>query len=266
MGPSVLRAPPHVLIIEGTADERTHEARLCTHAPLVVDAAALPFTRVSDLELPPPPRTILIEGIERAFPDNQVGSTRLVLTQSTYLMQQWIDALGAGDRIVATADRAALEQCAPEALQGRGPWRRFAVVDNTATGVGDRGLGDYEEDSRRQSLVSGRQWSACGVQSPSPPVPSPLAGLLAAAYASRDPAERLQLCHDAAARDPEVAVVQLALASAYREHHDLRARDALERAADLRATGKRSTTSSGSCGSRSTTCDEPGTVSSAPPS
>jgi hypothetical protein len=43
-------------------------------------------------------------------------------------MQAWIDALADGDRLIATADRAALERTAPEAFQGRGPWAQFEIV------------------------------------------------------------------------------------------------------------------------------------------
>lgn len=62
---------------------------------IALDAGTLPFTRVTDGVWPPRLRAILIDGIERAFPDAQVGGTRLVLTQSTYLLQTWIDALEA---------------------------------------------------------------------------------------------------------------------------------------------------------------------------
>src|SRR5262249_51121024 len=159
-----------------------------------LDAATLPFR---DLELPPSPRTILIEGIERAFPDFQIGSTRLVLTQSTYLMQKCIDAVAAGDRIVATADRDALERGAPEALQGRGPWRYFEVALLAESELEDWGPGDDGCSQARQRAAS--------PQSPVPqsPAPSPLAELLAAAYATRDPAERLRLCRQATERAPD---------------------------------------------------------------
>ena len=83
-----------------------------------LDARTLPFTRVDAIALPPPPRSVVIEDIDRAFPDRQQGGTRLVLTQSTYLLQKWIDRLDEGDRIIATADRAALERCAPEVFSG----------------------------------------------------------------------------------------------------------------------------------------------------
>ncbi|HJZ74898.1 MAG TPA: hypothetical protein VKE51_24340 [Vicinamibacterales bacterium] len=228
----------HVLLLGGTADERAREALRLAPAPVVVDAATLPFVSFARLELPPSPRTILIEAIERAFPDNQIGGTRLVLTQSTYLTQKLIDALGADDCIVMTGDRGALEQCAPEALQARGPWRRFEIGNAArplGLGAGGLGLGDSYRGrfSDAASPESPPLSPVANVASPQPPAPSPVFELLAAAYASRDAADRLRLCLDAAALDPGAAVAQLALASAYREHQDLRARDALARAAAL---------------------------------
>ena len=118
----------HQLILGGTRDERLRVARAAeVNAPiLTLDPATLPFIHPT---LPEPrPRTIRIDDLERAFPDNQTGGTRLVLTQSAYLMQKWIDLLDEGDQIIATADRAALEKCAPEFLQGRGPWGHFEIV------------------------------------------------------------------------------------------------------------------------------------------
>src|SRR5436190_16521863 len=84
------------------------------HAIVRLDARTLPFMRVDAIVLPPPPRTVVIDGISAAFPDCQQSGTRLVLTQSTYLMQKWVDRLDEGDRIIATADREALQRCAPE--------------------------------------------------------------------------------------------------------------------------------------------------------
>ena len=51
------------------------------------------------------------------------------MTQSTYIFQKWIDALSAGDRIVATADTGILRQTAPEAFARRGAWRFFNIVE-----------------------------------------------------------------------------------------------------------------------------------------
>ena len=221
----------HVLILGGTAAGRHRAAREHVpqhHQTVILDAATLPFVRVSVERWPPPPRTVFLDDIERAFPDNQTGSTRLVLTQSAYLIQAWIDALDPDDQIIATADRAALENCAPEALQGRGPWRRFEIVAAAATGLGTTGLGDSGSGSDHGA---GR-FEGPSTPSPQSPVPSPV-GQLAAAYALRDPAERLRMCRDAAEREPAAAVAHLALASAYREHRDLQARATLERAAAL---------------------------------
>jgi tetratricopeptide (TPR) repeat protein len=207
----------HVLIVGATAADRHRAARERVpprHHVVVLDAATLPFVRVSAARLPPPPRVVLVDDIERAFPDNQTGSTRLVLTQSVYLVQKWMDAIGADNQIVATADRAALERCAPEALLQRGPWRRFRIV------------------SEPQAAASPQPPAPTPVTetaSPEPPAPTQLA----AAFAASDPAERLRICRDVAERAPDSAAAWLAVASAYREHRDLRAREALERATEL---------------------------------
>jgi hypothetical protein len=118
----------HQLILGGTRDHRLQIARAAdVNTPvLTLDAATLPFIHP---ELPEPrPRTIRIDDIEQAFPDRQSGGTRLVLTQSTYLLQKWIDLLDEGELIIATADRESLARCAPECLQGRGPWGNFEIV------------------------------------------------------------------------------------------------------------------------------------------
>jgi tetratricopeptide (TPR) repeat protein len=213
----------HVLILGGSPADRHRTAREHVrphHQTVILDAATLPFVRVSIEQWPPPPRTVLLDDVERAFPDNQTGSTRLVLTQSIYLIQAWIDALDADDQLIATADRAALERCAPEALQRRGVWRDFGIVSEP-------------QASQPQASASPQPPAPIQTASPEPSAPTPLAELLAAAYASRDPAERLRTCRELADREPAAAVAQLALASAYREHRDLQARAALERAAAL---------------------------------
>jgi tetratricopeptide (TPR) repeat protein len=190
------------------------------HASVRLDARTLPFMRMDAIALPPAPRTVVIESIDRAFPDAQKGGTRLVLTQSTYLLQKWIDRLDEGDRIVATADREALERCAPEAFQGRGCWSAFETVE----GAGNWGLGasygdDHATSASPQSLV---------------PSPFAIAAQLASAFRASDPQDRLRLCREAAALDPDCEVAQLALASACRENRDgAGARAALDRAAAL---------------------------------
>jgi tetratricopeptide (TPR) repeat protein len=180
------------------------------HAVVRLDARTLPFMRVETVVFPPSPRTVIIEEISAAFPDCQHGATRLVLTQSTYLLQKWIDRLDEGDRMIATADRAALERCAPEAFQGRGPWAAFEIVEAAGN------------------------WELAASPQPRAPSPFPIAALLATAFSASEPVERLRLCHDAAALDPRCEVAQLALASACRENRDgVAARAAMDRAAAL---------------------------------
>ena len=216
---SFLPAMPHRLVIGGTREERLRFARGAeAGAPAIpLDTRTLPFVRPEDIQMPPAPRVIVLEDAERAFPDAQAGGTRLVLTQSTYLVQKWVDRLGADDRIIATADRAVLERCAPEALQGRGAWEAFAILD-------------LDSSSHQSSVVSHQS----SVVSPQLPAPSPLVETLAQAFAAPSSEERLQLCQGATQSDPSSGVAWLALASACRETRDGdAARDALTRAAAL---------------------------------
>ena len=223
----------HQLILGGARDRRLQIARAAglTASAVRLDAATLPFTRIADAALPPVPRLILIDDLELAFPDSQTGGTRLVLTQSTYLLQHWVDRLDQGDRIVATADRAALERRAPEAFQGRGPWASFEIVDlDTLSTTED--AGDTAEETT---------WRCPPVSTVSPVVKSRgvvkgvgVAEILTRAFAASDPAERRRLCREAVSIAPESAVAHLALASACRETRDGEgARAALDRAAAL---------------------------------
>ena len=181
---------------------------------LALDAGTLPFLRADDVALPPAPRVLLLDDADRAFPDAQAGGTRLVLTQSIYVLQKWVDRLDEGDRIVATADRDALQRCAPEAFQSRGPWQSFDIINTE----------DLRDPQEKPTLVSPVAFVST----------QPATGPLARAFAARDPADRLRLCHEAASLAPESAVAQLALASASRENRDgAGARAALDRAAAL---------------------------------
>jgi tetratricopeptide (TPR) repeat protein len=213
--------PRHLLIIGGSPDDRRRAARghvPATHPPLALDTGALPFVRPADIPIPPPPRAIVLDDLERAFPDAQAGGTRLVLTQSTYLLQKWIDRLDEGDRIIATADRAALARCAPEAFQARGPWAAFDIIDLAQT----KETEDTEEMAAVRTSV------------PFVPLLSLACERLASAFTASDPTERLRLCRDAASLDPGSAVACLALASACRESRDgAAARDGLDRAGAL---------------------------------
>ena len=75
------------------------------------------------------PSSLLIPDLHDAFPAGQTPGTRLVLTQSTYQLQRWLDALHHHPHVsvVAHASRAALERGAPEAFSARGPWHRIEV-------------------------------------------------------------------------------------------------------------------------------------------
>jgi tetratricopeptide (TPR) repeat protein len=105
---------------------------------LVLDPASLPCIRPSRAILPvAEPRLIRIDDLETAFAFEQNSNLRLIVTQSTYLLQKWIDALSEADRIVATADREQLAHNAPEAFNRRGPWRFFEIVELTAEDAED---------------------------------------------------------------------------------------------------------------------------------
>jgi len=154
------------------------------------------------------PAALLVEGVEAAFPDHQSGGNRLVLTQSSYQMQRLVDRLDEhGCLLVVTADAAALERKAPEALRGRGPWRRFERID----------LGETAPEAL----------------SPVRPEPkNELEGLLRLAFSSDDPTLRWDACRRAAALDARSPVVKLCFASAAMEvDRTDAAKDALEQAA-----------------------------------
>ncbi len=225
----------NVLILGGSPEQRARLARQQVpdgHTLLALDSSTLPFMRAGEVVLPAKPRAVLIDDVDRAFPDGQSGGTRLVLTQSTYLLQTWVDRLDEGDLIIATADRAALERCAPEAFHGRGPWTAFEIVDV------DSSLSVPRLDTARGELVEPRDQLAgssfdklrtSGGQSA-----GPTEAILPSAFASTDSADRLALCREALALAPDSPVAWLALASACRETKDgAGARDALDRAAAL---------------------------------
>jgi len=213
----------HVLILGGAPDSRRRAARThlpTTHTAFAADSATLPFTRPRDAVLPPRPRTLVLDDIERAFPDAQANGVRLVLTQSTYLLQAWIDQLDEGDRIVATADRAALAAGAPEALHRRGVWRLFEVVD-----LGNSQPHGDAKDTKDENF---------SVPSISFVSSTRVAQQLAAAYTLGETVERMEMCREAVTLETESAIAHLALASACREANDAAAaRAALDRALAL---------------------------------
>jgi len=159
----------------------------------------------------PPSHVIFVEGIERAFPDRQVGGTRLVLTQSTYIVQKWLDAIGEHGHFVATADRERLQRTAPEVFKRRGPWAEFEVRESGSNDAG-----------------------APGRTARPPAAPSAVVTLLVRAFNCASADERVQLCRDAALSAPYSPVAALALSSACREVQDLTgARAALDEALRL---------------------------------
>jgi tetratricopeptide (TPR) repeat protein len=211
----------HLLIVGGSPADRARIAQAHipqSRAAIRLEAATLPFTRVEAVPLPAAPRVVLIHDIERAFPDAQTQGIRLVLTQSSYLIQKWLDRLDRRDRIVATADRGALEANAPEALRARGAWRLFDVTDL-----------DDSERATKEKLTS-----ASSVSSVSFVSSTPTNQQLASAYMLGNAAERVGLCREAVALEAESAIAHLALASACRETNDAAsARAALDRALAL---------------------------------
>ena len=176
-------------------------------AALTVPADHLPFIRPEAIALPERPRGLVVDHVERAFPNHQSRGTRLILTQSAYVIQKWIDVLGPDAGICLTGDDAALRRSAPEIFARRGPWSSF-------------------EAEAQPSAIS-HQPSTISDQ------PSHLA-LLATAYSTPSTSDRLTLCREAIAGAPDSPVAHLAAASACREADDMNgARAALDRALEL---------------------------------
>jgi hypothetical protein len=136
----------HVVIVGGNRADRLRAASAWEHSGsfrpssrIVLDAASLPVIRPTRAILPvAEPRLLRIDDLETAFSFDTSSNLRVIVTQSTYILQKWIDVLAAGDRIVATGDRALLERDAPEAFAKRGPWRLFRIVDISTTEITDR--------------------------------------------------------------------------------------------------------------------------------
>lgn len=134
----------------------------------------------------------LLADLQLAFPAGQRQGTRLVLTQSTYQLQRWLDWLDAHpDSVVVAHASRTLATVAPEVGLRRGPWSRIEITWLE---------GDEE----------GATWT------------SPVAAL-SRAFASGSPDERLQAvvaARGTSAGDPALA---LAEASVHMERDDLQA-------------------------------------------
>jgi tetratricopeptide (TPR) repeat protein len=181
---------------------------------VMTDAARWPFRRHIADGLPASGALIAWgREVHEAFPSGQTGSTRLVLTQSTYQLQRWLDWLdGRGTGcLILDADRGALHSGAPEAFAARGPWSRAEIIDVGAS------------DAPHPVGIRERQNEESGAEE-----------LLSAAFRMTSPSARLAGCRRAAHLDSSSASVQLALGGSCMEVQDLDgSREAIERAIAL---------------------------------
>ena len=160
------------------------------------------------------PTIVWMPDVHEAFLDGQHGGTRLVTTQPAYLMQAWLDRFEGYDvLLLATANRAAIVEHAPEIGSKRGPFRHALVRDTTDEVASDRGVTAtwMERDDARSAIAADR---------------------LAAAFRLEDSTARLSACVSALDAG-RTAPVLVATASACMEVNDLdaAARDLDEAAA-----------------------------------
>ena len=196
-------------VVGGRRTEREAAARArlsssgCAIVPALPSPVDWPFTRSIVPAIPATPAAILIDDLHLAFPAGQTSGTRLVLTQSTYQLQRWLDRYGASQTaVVAHASKAILARAAPEAFAGRGPWSRITIEEIPGD---DEAAIPPIADSALQSVFS------------------------------RPPAERLDILRrastDAGHANP---AVHLAVASTLMELDDLQpAQEALEQAIEI---------------------------------
>jgi tetratricopeptide (TPR) repeat protein len=224
----------HVLILGGSRADRLRAAldweRSGTFRPATrirLDPATPAFVRPDRTRFPvAEPRLVRIDDLEMAFPRSG-SATRLILTQSTYVLQKWIDALGPGDRIVATADRDVLEKSSPETVARRGPWRLFTTIDL------DREPSPITAEHR---AFAEQEFSACSTSA----VLDRVYELLQEATSYRDRQDLPHARHaldDALALAPDWEAVHYENGKFWLACDDMeRARDAFQRAADLMPT------------------------------
>jgi len=162
---------------------------LLNEAAVLIDdsAADWPFRRTVT---PQPPvadgTTVLLRGLGRAFPSGQAGSTRLILTQSTYQLQRWLDWLDLHPNVTVVADLStASSDVVRDARARRGPWARIDVVE--------------------VSRAENRDF-------PAAPLPD-----LVRAFQQTDATIRLDVCRQAVDAAPRDAAILLACASALME-------------------------------------------------
>jgi tetratricopeptide (TPR) repeat protein len=152
------------------------------------DTRDWPFRRV--VTPPSPASTIHIRNLHAAFPSGQRAGTRLILTQSTYQLQRWLDWEAAHPGVVVTADASstALRERAPEAFARRGPWARIEMVDGAREAVDEASLPG---------------------------------SALHAAFLQPDPVSRGQVCARAVEADPHNPALLLARGSSAMEVEDV---------------------------------------------
>ena len=175
----------HVLILSRSRTDRIRaansEAGPAPAPPVRIDPRLWPFSG-PDAADPDPAQVVRIDDIDLAFPNHQVGGTRLVLTQSTYSLQKLLDRLGPNGRIIASADPERLTKAAPEAFQRRGAWRLFTHVQ------AQQPLNADEPRAEDAPAAATARISTA----------SPLKDTLARAYALDSADERVAICERAA--------------------------------------------------------------------
>jgi hypothetical protein len=169
-------------------------------ALLVHDTSEWPFRR----SVTPAAAAVAVHiaNLHLAFPSAQVAGTRLVLTQSTYQLQRWLDWEAAHPGVTVTADASgpALRQGATEAFARRGPWSRIEIAE-----------GDDERAA-----------------------PAAAVSALRDAFVQPDPAYRRDESQRALAADPGNPAFLLALGSAHMELQNVGpALDAVEEAVSV---------------------------------
>jgi tetratricopeptide (TPR) repeat protein len=180
------------------------------------DPGAWPFRPVGPPPIPSDALPVLlVHDLELAFPNREAGGTRLVLTQSSYLLQRRLDVLDRFPRalLVATADDRAIGEVAGEAFAGRGPWWRVRIVQ----------LPGATSNGRPRPSVDAASLEGLDAEE-----------LLRVAYHTSSADLRLEASRRAVATEPDWAAAHLTLGGACREHDRLaEARDAIDTAVRL---------------------------------
>jgi tetratricopeptide (TPR) repeat protein len=179
-------------------------------------AGTWPFRHPLAPVLPGAPAIIWAPDVHEAFVNHQTAGTRLVTTQPAYLMETWRIALEGRDDLLllATADLEILERHAPDALAGRGPFRKALVHV-----VGSEGSRQPAAGSRETALGGFGDAADAGCRSPDADATE---CLLARAFREADPGARLAMCVQALDRG-RTAPALVAAASASMEVNDLEA-------------------------------------------